>query len=91
MTTPTIIMRPYLVFPGTAQAAAFNCEHEWRNLEEGEDNGLDFVAVAQGRLSTVRACKHCVALLLAIEGHDGKSYGHLAMRDAPERESASAE
>jgi hypothetical protein len=80
-----MISERWLILPGTAQAEALLCGHEWRDLEEGEDDGIGFLALVGARLAAVRPCKHCVAALVIAESPEGAHYSGALLRDAEER------
>jgi hypothetical protein len=88
MTTPTIITQRYLILPETAQAVALDCQHEWRELQEGDDEGEFWLIADHGnpiRKSEVRPCRNCVAALLIVTMEDSATYSTAILRDAPER------
>ena len=86
MPAPTIVTYSYLILPQTAQAAALACTHEWRDLQEGDDEG-EFALIADLqdpiRETELRPCRHCVAALLVVTTGAGAKYSTAILRDAP--------
>lgn len=82
---PTVHLLTYITLAGSAAAQAERrareCEHEWRDLEEGEDQGIDFIMIQDGQLGEIRPCARCDAAQINIAGIDGGSYGLVALRN----------
>lgn len=85
MSNPTVTVLSYMTLAGSPLAQAGQrpreCRpHEWRDLEGDEDEGVEFVMIEDGQLTSVRPCTRCDAAELRITGRDGGVFGLVLLR-----------